>query len=54
MDNSGKDSHDLLLSRAFETQIATSEEGAFLYALAYIAGVIVLNESFFLVVLTLQ
>lgn len=35
MDNSGKDSHDLVLSRAFETQIATSEEGAFLHALAY-------------------
>lgn len=35
MDNSGKDSHDLVLSRAFETQIAASEEGAFLDALAY-------------------
>lgn len=35
MDNSGKDSDDLVLSRAFETQIATSEEGPFLHALAY-------------------
>lgn len=34
MDNTGKDSLDLVLSRALETQIARSEGGAFLDVLA--------------------
>lgn len=35
MDNTGKDSLDLVLSRALEAQIARSEEETFLEALAY-------------------
>lgn len=35
LDNTGKDSLDLVLSRTLETQSARSEEEAFLEALAY-------------------